>query len=109
MLDLAPALTAGDHEALDVLFTESYIGARDLYEIGAPSMETMIEAMRSGSGVVAARQTGAGFGGCMVALVQQGYVDEFSEHVASAYQAATGIQPQIFEITASPGAGLLVF
>ncbi len=108
VLDLAPALTTGDHDVLAELFTESYIGARDLYEIGAPSMEAMIEAMRSGPGVVAARQTGAGFGGCMVALVQNGFVSEFSASVAGDYQAATGIQPQIFEIAASPGAGLLV-
>ncbi len=107
VLDLAPALTAGNHETLAELFTDSYAGARDLYEIGAPAMQAMIEAMRSGPGVVAARQTGAGFGGCMVALVQNGFVEAFSDYVASAYKETTGIQPRIFDITASPGAGPL--
>ncbi len=41
----------------------SYIGARDLYEIGVPEMEAMYQAMGSAPGVLGARQAGAGFGG----------------------------------------------
>ena len=50
----------------------SYAGARDLYEIGAPSMDAMMAAMLAAPGVIGARQAGAGFGGCMVALVEDG-------------------------------------
>lgn len=107
VLDLAAALTAGDSETLAALYTASYTGARDLFEIGAPAMQAMIEAMRTGPGVVASRQTGAGFGGCMVALVQNGSVSAFSDHVAAAYEQATGIQPRIFRVKPSPGAGVL--
>ena len=48
---------------------ESYRGARDLYQISAPAMESMLQTMLAAPGVIGARQTGAGFGGCMVALV----------------------------------------
>lgn len=107
VLDLASPLTAGDRETLAALFATSYAGARDLFEIGAPAMQAMIEAMNSAPGVVAARQTGAGFGGCMVALVQNDSVSDFSDHVAATYEQATGIQPRIFDVKPAPGAGLL--
>ncbi len=107
VLDLGKALTAGDGPSLQQLFAASYQGARDLYEIGAPAMESMMHAMLGGPGVVAARQAGAGFGGCMVALVQQTEVDAFAEHVMQSYAAATKIEPKIYPVQASPGAGPL--
>ncbi len=107
MLTLAAALSLGNTTALKQLFVDSYIGARDLFEIGAPAMATMIEAMQTAPGVVAARQAGAGFGGCLVALVKKDYVAQFSAHVQQVYQRNMGIQPRIFPVSASAGAGVL--
>lgn len=107
VLDLAPALETGDTDALNELFSASYQGARDLFEIGAPAMAAMMGAMQSGPGVAAARQAGAGFGGCMVALVKQSQTQHFCAHVQQAYAAQTGIQPRTFAVVPSPGAGVL--
>jgi galactokinase len=107
VLDLAEALIKGDAPYLQRLFAASYAGARDLYEIGAPAMEAMMRAMRSGPGVVAARQAGAGFGGCMVALVRRSQVEAFVDHVVHAYEAETKIEPKIYPVQAAPGAGPL--
>jgi galactokinase len=107
VLDLAETLTAGDTTCLQQLFAASYAGARDLYEIGAPAMEAMMHAMLGGPGVVAARQAGAGFGGCMVALVRQTQVDAFTDHVAHAYAAKMKIEPSVYPVQAAPGAGPL--
>jgi galactokinase len=107
VLDLEGALTAGDQNAMNRLFSTSYQGARDLYEIGAPSMEAMMNAMVTSPGVIAARQAGAGFGGCMVALVDNNKVDEFIHHASSAYKAASSITPAVYEIRPSKGAGLV--
>lgn len=107
VLDLAIALTAGDAARLNQLFAASYAGARDLYEIGAPAMESMMKAMLSDPGVVAARQAGAGFGGCMVALVQQSQVEVFADHVLRVYAAETAIEPRVYPVQAAPGAGPL--
>lgn len=109
VLDLALPLSTGDKYVLRNLFEASYRGARDLFEIGAPAMEAMIQAMKSGPGVVAARQAGAGFGGCMVALVEEDQVSHFGEYVAENYYENTGIQPQTFPVAASQGAGVLLF
>jgi galactokinase len=107
VLDLATALPQGDKEALGRLFAESYRGARDLFEIGAPAMATMMAAMLGGPGVLAARQAGAGFGGCMVALVQADETEAFAAHVSRQYEEKTGIKPRIFDVSAAAGAGPL--
>jgi galactokinase len=107
VLDLAEALSQGDQEHLNCLFAASYRGACDLYEIGAPAMDAMRQAVLSAPGVVAARQAGAGFGGCMVALVQREQVSAFADRVTSSYHTATNIEPQVYPVQAAPGAAAL--
>jgi galactokinase len=109
VLDLAQALPVGDRDRLKELFYQSYLGGRDLYEIGAPAMEAMLETMSSGPGVVGARQAGAGFGGCMVALVDREQLPRFVPHVEQVYHERTGIQPMVYPVKASAGANLLPF
>ena len=105
VLDMAEALARGDRGQITALTAQSYAGARDLYEIGCDEMEKMMAAMLSGPGVIGARQAGAGFGGCMVSLVDAGSVDAFAQHVQVHYGANTGIQPQVYPVQAAPGAG----
>ena len=105
VLRLAEALPSGDRAALGELFAESYRGARELYEISAPAMEAMMTAMTSGPGVIGARQAGAGFGGCMVALVERDAVGAFAAHVLEAYERSTGIQPSVYPVEAAAGMG----
>jgi len=99
--------SAGGREAIAELTSASYVGARDLYEIGSPEMAAMMDAMLGAPGVIAARQAGAGFGGCMMAFVEQAQTGAFMRHVERAYTAATGIQPQIYPTRAAAGAGPL--
>lgn len=109
VLDMADALVGGDREAIGALAAASYAGARDLYEISCHEMERMIAAMRSAPGIIGARQAGAGFGGCMVAFVEQERLVEFAQHVREQYQASTGIEPEVYPVQAAPGAAPLVF
>ena len=105
VLDLADALPSANPVLLNRLMCASYIGARDLYEIGTPPMAAMMEAMLSGAGVVAARQTGAGFGGCMAALVRSQDVEGFMEDVTREYCRKTNIRPSVYPVRAAAGAG----
>jgi galactokinase len=59
--------------------------------------------------VIGARQAGAGFGGCMVALVEQTQVAEFQNAVKQHYLTSTGIQTVVYPVTSSAGAGPLFF
>jgi galactokinase len=105
VLDLAKALSCGDRSKIRLLTIASYTGARDLYEIGSPEMELMMDAMLTGPGVIGARQAGAGFGGCMVAFVESTKVKVFAEHVTEHYEATSGITPQVYPVKAAAGAG----
>ncbi len=104
---LAAALSAGDHPAIAELTAASFHGASHLYEITSPAMHTMMAAMLAAPGVLGARQAGAGFGGCMVALVQVDQLDEFAAAVRSHYFATTAILPEIYPVSAAAGAGFL--
>lgn len=107
VLDLAAALPPGDRNRLSDLMLASFAGARDLYEITVPQMEAMMAAMLSGPGVIGARQAGAGFGGCMVALVETGDVAAFADHVQTQYTATTDLQARVYAVQAVSGAGSL--
>jgi galactokinase len=104
---MGKALSAGDRRAIAELTSASYVGARDLYEIGSLEMAAMMDAMLGAPGVIAARQAGAGFGGCMMAFVEEAQTDAFMQHVEQAYATATGIQPQVYPTRAAAGAGPL--
>ena len=81
------------------------MGLGILFEIGAPAMEEMMQAMLGGPGVIAARQAGAGFGGCMIALVEEALVERFAEFVSKDYLSRSGVEAAIYPVNASPGAG----
>jgi galactokinase len=107
VLDLAKALQQNDRTRIKTLCDESFAGARDMYEISVPAMEAMIAAMNNAPGVVGARQAGAGFGGCMVAIVDQAHVTDFISSVAAQYKAATQIDGEFYEVQIAAGAGEL--
>jgi galactokinase len=109
VLEMAEALSADDRAAIRGLTEASYAGARDLYEIVAPTTEPMMDAVMSRSGVVGARQAGAGFGGCLVAFVERNSVDAFAEHVSAQYLTETAIEPEVYPVQAAPGTGPLAF
>jgi galactokinase len=104
---LAGALEAGDRAAVARLCAASFAGARDLYEICAPAMSSMMDAMLAAPGVIGARQAGAGFGGCMVALVDAAKTDAFRAAVLEAYRGATGVQAEVYTVEAAQGAEVM--
>ena len=104
VLDLAEPLSSGDREALGSIFYASWLGATRLFEIGAPSMEAMHDAMDGAPGLIARRQAGAGFGGCLVAIVDRWELEDFAAHVTTEYHDATGIEPSVYGVEASAGA-----
>ena len=107
VLKLADALTAGDRAAIGQLCSASFDGAVQSYEIGIPAMQAMMDAMLGAPGIIGARQAGAGFGGCLVALVEAGRVGAFADAVHAAYARRSGIACETYPVEAAAGAGLL--
>jgi galactokinase len=107
VLDALDALRNHEIAQLGALMDAAHASARDDYQISCPEIEVIVNAARQVDGVAGARLTGAGWGGCVVALVQRDAVDAFMRHVPLAYQHATGRTASVFPCTAGPGAGLV--
>ncbi|MCL2203401.1 MAG: galactokinase [Defluviitaleaceae bacterium] len=90
------ALEAGDMHALGQLLTQSHISLRDDYEVTGFELDTLVDAALQNPACIGARMTGAGFGGCAIALVEKGKVDAFKQTVAEAYEKVIGYAPGMY-------------
>ena len=104
VLAAAKALQSADLSEFGQLMVESHRSLRDDYEVSCPELDIMVKIAQRLRGVFGARMTGGGFGGCTVNLVNADAVEEFRTTVAREYQAATGLQPDIYVCTAADGA-----
>ena len=107
VLDAQAALEAGDREAVGRLFAASHASLRDRFEVSSAALDALVEIAAGTPGVVAARLTGAGFGGCTLNLVERGRAAELRAAVERDYPARTGLTPRVFVVDAVDGAGFL--
>lgn len=100
----AAAMQHGEAIELGQLMQLSHMSLRDDFEVSSAELNAMVECAEDQAGCYGARMTGAGFGGCAVALVRQDAAEAFSTDVAADYAAATGRTPNIYICTATNGA-----
>jgi galactokinase len=99
------ALATSDLDTVGRLFAESHASLRDLFEVSSPELDAMVEIATAVDGVIGARMTGAGFGGCTVNLVRPDAVAALRTAVMDRYPAMTGLTPLVFPVDATDGAG----
>ena len=102
------SLNAGDVAEFGRLMNASHDSLRDDYEVSCKELDVLVDIARSQDGVLGARMTGGGFGGCTVNLVAAEAVDAFVDAVSSQYQQKTGLTPDVYISVASEGAHELV-
>jgi galactokinase len=107
VLDSIAALSRGDAVAFGEMMDASHRSLRDDYEVSCAELDAMVEAAWAAPGCVGARMTGAGFGGCAVALVEEAQAETFRDQVAASYQQAVDLQPSLYLCTAEAGAEVL--
>lgn len=107
VLQAVTAFRAGDLTFAGQLMNASHFSLRDLYEVSSRELDLMAELLRSQPGCYGARLTGAGFGGCCVALMDRAAVEAAVPIVAAAYEAATNLKPALYPTQAAAGAGVL--
>jgi galactokinase len=101
----ADALAAGNLKKLGDLMAAAHASYRDDFEASCEEADVMVAAAQGLPGVVGARLTGGGFGGCTVNLVEAARAAEFSRELHEEYKAATGIDADIYLCHASAAAG----
>ncbi len=87
------------------LMNKSHISLRDDYEVTGIELDSLVEAAWEEKGTVGSRMTGAGFGGCTVSIVENGYVDSFIKSVGKKYKEKTGLEASFYIGNIGDGAG----
>lgn len=103
-VEAAEAMTRGDAPALGQLMNASHVSLRDDYEVSSDALNAMVECAQAAPGCYGARMTGAGFGGCAVAVIEAQAADQFVAAVTAAYQKRTGHVPAVYVCRATNGA-----
>lgn len=107
VLDAVTAMRAGDVRKLGSLFNESHLSLRDDFEVTNEALNQIVDAAQAHPACYGARMTGAGFGGCAVALVKQNQVDTFVSTVVAEYRQKSGLDAEMYVCRPSEGASSL--
>lgn len=100
------AMTALNNDDLNMfgqLMTSSHNSLRDDYEVTGIELDTLVSSALKQPGVLGARMTGAGFGGCAIALVENQYIEEFIQNVGNEYKALIGYEASFYIASTSDG------
>lgn len=103
----AKALAANDLAAFGRLMYASHDSLRDLYEVSGKELDAVVEYSSTNPDVAGARMTGAGFGGCAIALVKGSAFDNFSKGVTAYYTGKIGYAPAVYSSLIGDGVGVL--
>ncbi len=98
------ALLKGDMKELGRLMAEAHRSYSEDFEGSCVEADAMVALSQDLPGLIGARLTGGGFGGCTINLVEQSEAGRFAEALRARYKAKTGIEPQIHVCHASGGA-----
>jgi galactokinase len=98
------ALKNGDLKRFGELMKQSHVSLRDEYDVTGIELDTLVEAAWKQKGVIGARMTGAGFGGCAIAVVEQDEVNHFIQAVGDIYQQQIGYQATFYAASIGDGA-----
>jgi galactokinase len=103
-LQAVKAMEAGDAGELGRLMNASHVSLRDDFEVSSDELNAMVNCAQEQDACYGARMTGAGFGGCAMALVRADVAPGFAAAVAECYQATSGRVPSAYVCTATNGA-----
>jgi len=102
-LEAANSLSRGDLRLFGQLMYASHESLRHDYEVSCRELDLLVDAASRMRGVLGARMTGGGFGGCTVNLVETAHVDNFVAEITEKYEKETRLKPECYVTTASDG------
>jgi len=107
VLEAVQVMKAGNVKRLGELFNASHASLRDDFEVTNEALNQIVECAQEQPSCFGARMTGAGFGGCAVALVQEENAQEFANAVSAAYKQRSGLDASVYVCKASEGASIV--
>ncbi len=107
VLEAVQVMKAGDVKRLGELFNASHASLRDDFEVTNEALNQIVECAQDQPSCYGARMTGAGFGGCAVALVNERDTRKFVDVVSASYRKKSGLKANIYVCKASGGASVV--
>lgn len=107
VLEASQAMQYNNAQALGKILDASHESLRIDFEVCNNALNIMVEIARKQEGCYGARMTGAGFGGCAIALVDQTCTSDFVTHVSQEYKAAMHLIPNLYICQAVDGASIV--
>ena len=95
-LEAKAELEKGNLEAFGKLLNASHYSLRHDYEVTGIELDTLVDAAQAQSGVLGTRMTGAGFGGCAIAVVKEENIPTFKNKVYDKYMEIVGYAPDFY-------------
>ncbi len=108
VLEAVEVMKAGNVKRLGELFNASHDSLRDDFEVTNDALNIMVDCAREQASCYGARMTGAGFGGCAVALVKEENAAEFVNAVSEAYRQRSNMEAAVYVCKPSEGASLVI-
>ena len=103
----AEALASNNLVEFGKLMYASHASLRNLYEVSGKELDTIADYCKTNKNVAGARMTGAGFGGCAIALVKEAAYTDFSDKVIEYYTEWIGYAPSVYKSLIGDGVGVL--
>ncbi len=103
----AIALAASNLSGFGQLMYASHDSLKNLYEVSGIELDTIAEYGKTNADVAGARMTGAGFGGCGIALVKESGFENFKQGMIDYYTAKIGYAPSVYQSAIGDGVGIL--
>ncbi len=96
VIQAARALKQNDLVAFGKLLNESHLSLREDYKVTGDELDAIVAVAQRQTGCIGARMTGAGFGGCAIALVHQNNVKTFTEKLIQKYYLRTQLRAEVY-------------
>ena len=106
--DAVEAMKSGDMELFGQLLYASHESLRDNYEVSGKELDTIVDFCKNYPGCAGGRMTGAGFGGCAIALVESEKIEDFTRKLINYYTMIVGYAPSVYPVSIADGAGEVV-
>lgn len=107
VLKAVEVLNKGDLVSFGKLLNQSHKSLKEDYEVTGINLDAIVEAAQNAKGCLGARMTGAGFGGCAIAIVENENIESFKDFVLNYYKDKTGIIPSFYLSVIGDGVKIL--
>lgn len=89
-------LLKNDYKGMGQILNEGHLGLKDLYEVSCPELDFIVEHSNKINGVLGARMTGAGFGGCAIVLVHKDIIPKLENEIVNLYKNEFGYACEMY-------------